>query len=87
MILVQFDVVCDGGCSKSAFEDNTIFFSADDAKLAAWQLGWLFVDGEHICPECMGMTQRRALTGSLVRQRELETAAVRDKDRQRRRRV
>lgn len=76
MILVQFDVVCDGGCSRSALAEGVICFTADDARLAAWQEGWLFVDGEHICPECMGLTQKRALTGSLVRQQRLEAQSA-----------
>ena len=51
MVIVEYAVSCDG-CYRPLFDGPTYFFTAADAKLAAWQQGWLEIDGEHHCPSC-----------------------------------
>lgn len=90
MILVQFDVVCDGGCSKSALETNTFCFSAAEAKIAAEQQGWFSIDGKHICPACAERSWKRDQgepEESIVRRRQVEGGTVATYERHRTRRA
>lgn len=56
MIQVSVNVACDD-CFSSVFDADTQALTAADAKLAAWQLGWLTVDGQHFCPDCIEKTK------------------------------